>query len=122
MAPPAERWLDRLGVAAGSLCALHCLLAVVAPAAFVVAGIGHDLGALAEWSLTAGPLALGTLGAWACWQQGERTRGRLFLVLMATLVSARALDHLGLGQWGEPLAVGAGLGLAWLHLCRCQSR
>ncbi len=64
--PPAGEQIDRFGAVTSSLCAVHCALGAVLPAALGALGAGFLFGHEAEWvftllavSLAAGALALG---------------------------------------------------------------
>ena len=53
-------WTDRLGATVSSLCAIHCAVCALLPAAFGVLGLGFLLGHEAEWALTLTAIAFGS--------------------------------------------------------------
>ena len=51
--------VDRFGAVASSLCAVHCAVCALLPAAFSALGLGFLIGHEAEWVLTLLAVALG---------------------------------------------------------------
>ena len=53
-------WTDRVGATVSSLCAVHCAVCALLPAAFGILGLGFLLGQEAEWALTLTAVAFGS--------------------------------------------------------------
>ncbi len=85
--------VDRLGMIASSLCAVHCAVCALLPAALGALGLGALLGHEAEWVFTliaigfaAGALALG-------WRRHRSLRvAGLLLVGMIGLLASRGIE------------------------------
>ena len=75
-----DRAVDRVGAAASSLCATHCALSSLLPAAFGMLGLGFLLSEEVEWGLTAVAL---TLGSWALVSSWRKTRSLRIAALLA---------------------------------------
>ncbi|MEO1269068.1 MAG: MerC domain-containing protein, partial [Myxococcota bacterium] len=85
--------IDRFGAFASSLCAVHCAVSALIPAAFGALGLGFLLGHEAEWVLTlvAIAFALGTLALG--WRRHRSVGVALLLVLgVVGLLVSRGLE------------------------------
>ncbi len=87
--------VDRVGVIASSVCAVHCSIAALLPVAFGALGLGFVLGHEFEYAFT---LIAVVFAGFALLQSWRRHRSRLvatFLVLgIAGLLTARGLEML----------------------------
>ncbi|MBT6432053.1 MAG: MerC domain-containing protein [Deltaproteobacteria bacterium] len=81
--------LDRFGAVASSLCALHCALCALLPAALSALGLGFLIGHEAEWLLTLVAVALGMVAMIVGWRQHRsfRVAGVLAIGIVGLLVS-----------------------------------
>ena len=62
-------WTDRIGATVSSLCAVHCAVCALLPAAFGVLGLGFLLGHEAEWALTLTAIVFGFGALVLGWRQ-----------------------------------------------------
>lgn len=76
--------LDRLGAAASSLCAVHCAVCALLPAAFGSLGLGFMLRSEAEWAFTLIAVVLATGAMVVGWR---RHRSVLVVGLLAAGIS-----------------------------------
>lgn len=85
--------IDRIGVIASSLCAVHCLLCALAPAAFAALGLGVLLGHEAEWAFVAVTILIAS-GALALGWRRHRSRRVVALMLLGfvALLGSRGLE------------------------------
>ncbi|MGF1465102.1 MAG: MerC domain-containing protein [Sandaracinaceae bacterium] len=85
--------LDHVGALASSLCAAHCVLCAVLPAAFGALGLGFFVGHQAEWGFTV-VAVLFALGACALGWLRHRSIAvaLLFALGIAGLVASRGLE------------------------------
>lgn len=109
-------WVDRLGVGAGLLCALHCGLFAFAPALVALLGLQVLASAVLEWGFVALSLGFATLAA----VYGYRVlHSRLLVagfVLGGTLLGlARLGEAFELIEGAAVLAVAGGLVVALCH-------
>jgi len=85
--------VDRAGVVASGLCAVHCVACALIPVAFGVMGLGTLLGVVAEWIFTAVAVTFG-LGALALsWRRHRMVSVAVLLVSgVAGLLIARGIE------------------------------
>ena len=88
--------VDRLGVFASSLCAAHCGLSALLPAAFGALGLGALLGHEAEWVFTLIAVTLG-LGALVVGWRRHRSRLAAAILLLGVLglLASRVVESSG---------------------------
>lgn len=86
---------DQMGAVASSLCAIHCAVGALLPAAFGAFGVGFLLGDRAEWAFTL--VAVGFAGA-ALTLGWRRHRDRTVLVLLVVgvvgVLASRAVESM----------------------------
>ena len=85
--------VDRIGVFASSLCAAHCAMSALMPAAFGALGLGALLGHEAEWGFTVVAILFAAAAAAVGW---SRHRSKLVIGLLALgvagLLASRGLE------------------------------
>lgn len=88
--------VDRFGAVASSLCAAHCAVCALLPAAFSALGLGFLMGHEAEWAFVLLAVALGAGAMVLGWRQHRSTKvaGLLALGIIGLLVS-RGLEMSG---------------------------
>lgn len=116
--------LDRAGVTASFLCAIHCAVMPFIITVLPLLGLGFLASEPVEWALLACSAVLGTLSL--CVGFREHKRRRVFGVLglaLAFLVAGRIFHEHHLDWWGPILMVLGGLTMMSAHvfnrtLCR----
>ena len=96
-------WADRWGTVASSVCALHCAVCALLPAALAGLGLGALLSPKAEWGFTLVAVALGGMALVLGWRvhRSRRVAALLSLGILALLAS-RVLEMGGEhGHHGE---------------------
>lgn len=85
--------LDRVGSVAGTLCAVHCALTALLPAALAALGVGFLASHEVELGLTLVAVVVGTAALWQSWR-ARRSRGvaALFVAGLLGLLAARWLE------------------------------
>lgn len=97
----AER-LDYFGMAAGSLCAVHCALTALLPAVFSVIGLEILLAHQAEWALTLVAVAFAGGALVLGWRQHRSSWVATCLVLgIVGLLASRGLEEVGSPHHGH---------------------
>ena len=85
--------VDRFGAVASSLCAVHCAVSALLPAAFAVLGLGFLLGHGAEWVLTLIAVAFATAALALGWWRHRSLQVAGFLALgIVGLVASRGIE------------------------------
>ena len=85
--------VDRFGAVASSLCAVHCALCALLPAAFSALGLGFLIGHEAEWVFTLVAVALGAGALVIGWRQHRSLRvAGLLAVGIIGLLASRGLE------------------------------
>ena len=135
-----DEGLDRAGMLASSVCAVHCVVCALLPAAFGVLGLGVLSGAVAEWGFTLVAIAFAA-GALSFGWRRHRSRGIALLMILAVagLLASRGLEggeghhhdehhhaesgeaHGGEGLAGTAVGVLAGLMLLTGHLLNMRA-
>lgn len=111
--------LDYLGAFAGSLCAAHCALSALLPAAFGALGLGVLLGHEAEWAFTAVAVAFASGALALYWKRGTGAIDVPILLLLgvAGLLASRLVEASGASHGlGAVIGVLAGLLVLAGHL------
>ena len=86
-------WTDRFGSAASTLCAIHCAVCALAPAAFAAIGMGFLLSHEAEIGLNLVAIAFGAAALmWALRQHRNSRVITLLAVGIVALVVSRGLE------------------------------
>jgi hypothetical protein len=108
--------VDRLGVWASAMCAVHCVLTGVALGLLSVAGLGFLHSALTEWGFFTVALVLGIVAVWHGRRRHHSVVPALIFVLGLSfiLVSHFGFHHHGIG--GTVFAVAGGLSLVGFHV------
>lgn len=112
--------IDRAGIVASSLCALHCALSALLPGLFSALGLAALLGHEAEWAFTIVAMVC-ALGALALgWRRHRSPAIAAVLVLGAGgLLAGRLVEEAGgPGGW---IAIGAGLVLVAGHIASIRA-
>lgn len=115
---PAERErpsggaADRFGAVASSLCAAHCFICALAPAAFGALGVGALLSEGAEWFFTLIAVAFAIAALLVGWRRNLSPRlfATLLLIGIAGLLAARGIEGLAGHDHGDhaaPMALAA---------------
>ncbi|PRP91273.1 MerC mercury resistance protein [Enhygromyxa salina] len=88
-----DEGLDRAGTVASSVCAAHCVVCAVLPAAFGVLGLGFLTGHGAEWTFTLVAVAF-AIGALHFGWRRHRSRGIALLMVLAIvgLLASRGIE------------------------------
>ena len=106
ISPGEEGRVDKIGALASSLCAIHCALCALLPAAFGAIGLGFLMGHEAEWAFTLFAIAFAG-GALALGWRRHRSRAVVAVLLLGIvgLLASRAIemgsghhDHHGHGE------------------------
>lgn len=86
-------WADRWGTVASSVCALHCAVCALLPAALAGLGLGALLSQKAEWAFTLIAVALGGIALVVGWRvhRSRKVAGLLALGIVG-LLSSRGLE------------------------------
>ena len=85
--------VDRFGAVASSLCAVHCALCALLPAAFSALGLGFLIGHEAEWILSLVAVALGAGALFLGWRQHRSVQVAGLLVIgIVGLLASRGLE------------------------------
>lgn len=91
-APTRER-LDHLGALAGGLCAVHCAVCALLPAAFAAVGLGVLLGHGTEWAFTLVAVLVASSTLVIGWRRHRSLPVAAFLLLgIGGLLTARTLE------------------------------
>lgn len=126
--PAVSEKLDRVGVGASLICAIHCALMPFVVAILPLLGVGFLASRPVEWGLILLSAALGSLSL--CLGFREHQSKRIFAVLglaILFLLAGRIGEEREIGWLGPVLMVAGGLtmvGAHWLNrrLCRtCQA-
>ena len=93
MSNPKSSWADRWGTVASSVCALHCAVCALLPAALAGLGLSALLSQKAEWGFTLVAVALGLVALVLGWRvhRSRRVAG-LLIVGVLGLLSSRVLE------------------------------
>ena len=96
-------WADRWGTVASSVCALHCAVCALLPAALAGLGLGALLSQKAEWTFTLIAVALGLVAMVVGWRvHRSRQVSALLLLGIVGLLASRGLEMGGEhGHHGE---------------------
>lgn len=116
--------VNRTGMWASALCAVHCAAAPLLMTALPLLGLNALAGTAAEWTLSFFAIAL-AVGA-LCWghrQHGSQRVFALFSTGIALLAIGRMAESMEWGEWGMPMLVIGGFTIALAHfvngrLCR----
>ena len=93
-----NEWTDRIGSFTSSLCALHCAICGLLPAAFSALGLGFLLGHEAEWILSITAIVLGLGALILSWRQNRSLWvSGLLAVGIVGLLASRGLE-MGIGH------------------------
>ncbi|MEC7241231.1 MAG: MerC domain-containing protein [Myxococcota bacterium] len=93
MRNPKSSWADRWGTVASSVCALHCAVCALLPAALAGLGLGALLSQKAEWGFTLVAVALGLVALVLGWRvHRSRQVAGLLIVGVLGLLSSRVLE------------------------------
>ena len=117
-------WLDRFGGAASALCAVHCLLLGLVPAAVTLFGMNHGTHGILEWFF----FGLASASAVVAALVGYRSHHSLWVALsfalgLAALSVGRMSEALSLFDGGGYFAVVGGGTLVLAHMASIrQSR
>ena len=85
--------VDRFGAVASSLCAAHCALCALLPAAFSALGLGFLMGHEAEWVFTLIAVVLGLCALVLGWRQHRSFRvAGLLAIGIVGLLASRGLE------------------------------
>lgn len=88
-----HRHLDKVGVWASSLCALHCMVAALIPAALSALGLGILFGHVAEWLFTLIAIAFASSALVLGWRRHRSRLGAALLVLgIVGLLASRGIE------------------------------
>lgn len=88
-----DHLIDRFGATASSLCALHCAVCALLPAAFTAVGLGALLSHEAETGLALVAVTFGLLALWLARKTHGSTRVTVLLFMgIIGLVGARGLE------------------------------
>ena len=88
-----NEWTDRLGAVASSVCALHCAICALLPAAFAALGVGALLTHEAEWLLTLVAVLFGAAALNLAWRTHRSIRvAGLLVVGIIGLLASRGLE------------------------------
>ena len=89
-------WTDRIGATVSSLCAVHCAVCALLPAAFGALGVGFLLGHETEWALTLTAVAFGFGALLMGWRQHRSVLVAVCLSLgIVGLLTSRGLEMTG---------------------------
>ncbi len=87
---------DRAGAIAGTVCAAHCAVSALLPAAFGVLGLGFLLGQEAEWVLSLISIAFAVVALGLAWRQRRDRRVVLLLAVgILGLLASRFVEEAG---------------------------
>ena len=93
MRNPKSSWADRWGTVASSVCALHCAVCALLPAALAGLGLGALLSQKAEWGFTLVAVALGLVALVLGWRVHRSSKvAGLLIVGVLGLLSSRVLE------------------------------
>jgi len=88
-----EPWIDRFGATASSLCAVHCAVCALLPAAFAALGLGVLLSHKAEFGLALVAIVLGLFAMRLAWKTHRSPQVTALLALgILGLMSSRGLE------------------------------
>ncbi len=108
--------LDQAGATASCLCALHCAICAIAPAALAVLGLDMLLGEETEWALTTVAVLFAVAAMIVGWRRHRSISVALLLGLGAlALLGSRFAEEVGL-PLASSIAVAAGASLVVGHL------
>ena len=101
MRPFREEWADRWGAAASSICALHCAVCALLPAALGALGLGALLTHEAEWAFTLIAVAFGVMALGMGWRVHRSVGVSSLLVFgIVGLLISRGVE-MGAGDHGH---------------------
>lgn len=92
--PTSTTSFDRIGSVASTLCAIHCALAALLPAALGALGLGALMGHEAEWVFSGIAITCAVGALFVAWRrQGKLTLGGWLLIAgIAGLIASRVLE------------------------------
>ncbi|MDJ0841012.1 MAG: MerC domain-containing protein [Acidobacteriota bacterium] len=122
MITKSEYRFDQLGMAASTVCAIHCILMALTPIALVLGGLEFLSGREAEWGISLSAIFSAMLAAAIGFRAHGSIRVAAVLFVGATmLMIARFLEERGVHGPGTVLGVFAGIGLVSGHLLNLQA-
>ena len=93
MEKESAAWTDQFGAVASSVCAVHCAICALLPAAFAALGVGFLLSHEAEWLLTMVAVLFGCAALNLAWRtHRSRTVAALLVVGIVGLLASRGLE------------------------------
>ncbi len=93
---PESDWTDRIGATVSSLCAVHCAICALLPAAFGALGVGFLLGQETEWALTLTAVAFGLGALLMGWRQHRSVLVAVCLCVgIVGLLTSRGIEMSG---------------------------
>lgn len=93
MTSQPNRRIDQLGAFASGLCAVHCAICALLPAAFAALGLGMLLGHEAEWLFTLVAVSFATGALILGWRRHRSSRVAVLLTLgIVGLLGSRVLE------------------------------
>lgn len=114
--------LDRAGVLASLVCAVHCALCAALPGLVATLGLAVVFGEAFEWSFSVVAMTLASGGLILAW---NRRRSALALSALAVgitgLLAARFLEEAGVHGVGTTIGVLSGIGLVLGHLLNIRA-
>lgn len=85
--------IDRLGAAASTICAVHCVICALLPATFGAMGLGVLLGHEVEWGFTLVAVIFAASALTVSWRRHQsRVVATLLVLGIAGLVASRCLE------------------------------
>lgn len=114
--------IDRLGVVASSVCAVHCALGALLPGVVSAMGLTMLLSHEAEWALTAAAVAFAATALVFGWRRHRSgaVMGALAIGI-AGLVAARVVEEAGAHEAGMALVLAGGAALVWGHIANIRA-
>ena len=114
--------VDRLGITASFLCAVHCAAVALTPAIFAALGLDILADHEAEWAFTLFAVFVAGFATFS----GFRKHGSIkvlaiFSVGIAFLLASRMTEEMGLHEWGTVIGVVGGLVLVGGHFLNIQT-
>ena len=91
--PLSEGNVDKIGVIASTICAIHCAVCALLPFAFVGLGLGFLMSPEIEWALTLGAVAFATVALIQGWRIHRSLFPTGFLILgIIGLMTSRGIE------------------------------
>lgn len=116
---------DRIGAIASTLCAAHCAVCALLPAAFGALGVGFLLGHEAEWAFATIATTVAIAALVLGWRRHRERHVAVLLMLgIAGLLASRGVEGWSEDPWhliGAALGVLAGLTLVAGHLLNLRA-